>query len=448
MIRTPSSFGLQRILSRLTGAGTLIFGGAITTDKTKTIQNTTATLAELETAQTFTGAQAFQNATPITARQGATTDAIVIAPANVGSGSNAITDTTPATAIGANFVHTRQAKTGTVSLQETSTMHGFKNLLRNGRVEVDQRVTLTTPVNLAASTTTYGPDCWAGQCQAFFAVSTIGKVAVVNTPMTGSRSAVKLNCTAGNGLSATSGVSLWQAIEGTVFSRCNYGTAKAATLYYSFWAESTTTGTFSIALRNGTNARSYVINHTISAANTRQLFQGSFPGDTSGTWATDTTAAASISISVMVGSTYQTTAGAWQAGNFLGTSSNANFFSAVNSFTVSDVYLGTEPIGTATTDYPHIPFPAELALCQRYYAIVYFNNRSYLIASALNDAQIYWPTTMRVAPTTNLIAGGRSNVALATLASQTTDGCRHEIVSIAAGDTYALDELVTASAEL
>lgn len=48
MIRTPSFFGLQRILSRLTGAGTLIFGGAITSDKTQTFQDATGTVSLLE----------------------------------------------------------------------------------------------------------------------------------------------------------------------------------------------------------------------------------------------------------------------------------------------------------------------------------------------------------------------------------------------------------------
>lgn len=63
MIRTPSMFGLQRLLSRITGAGTLILGGAITADRTKTLQNTTATLAELETAQTFTVEQTIDKGT-------------------------------------------------------------------------------------------------------------------------------------------------------------------------------------------------------------------------------------------------------------------------------------------------------------------------------------------------------------------------------------------------
>lgn len=63
MIRTPSLFGLQRILSRITGTGTLIFGGALTADRTKSFQNTTGTIAELESAQTFTVAQTISDTT-------------------------------------------------------------------------------------------------------------------------------------------------------------------------------------------------------------------------------------------------------------------------------------------------------------------------------------------------------------------------------------------------
>ena len=296
MIRTPSLFGLQRLLSRVTGAGTLIFGGSVSADR----------------------------------------------------------------------IQSWQDKAGTIALTETSDRHGFKNLIHNGRVLIDQRATLTTPATVTTGTPTYGPDGFLGNKTNGTMVATIGKVAVVNTPMVGSLDACKLNVTTLASVGAGDSLSVQRRIEGTFFRRCNFGTAAAATVYVSFWAEASATGTFSVSLRNGAAARSYVTNFTITAANTRQLFQVTIPGDTSGTWATDTTNGAFLDITAAVGATFQTTAGAWQAGNFFGTSSATILNNLVGSISISDLYLGTEPIGTATSDYPHVPYDLELFRCLRY----------------------------------------------------------------------------------
>jgi hypothetical protein len=294
--------------------------------------------------------------------------------------------------------HTVQDKAGTIALTETSDRHGFKNLLHNGRVLVDQRATLTTPINVPTGAFTYGPDGWTAYKGNATHVITIGKVAVVNTPMVGSLSACKLNITTGAALASGEATTIQRFIEGTIFSRCNFGTAQAATLYYSFWAEASVTGTISVSFRNGAAARSYVVNHTITATNTRQLFQGSIVGDTTGTWPTDTTAALQFAICLGAGSSLQTTAGSWQAGNFLGTSSTTNFASAANSVQISDLYLGTEPIGTATSDYPHVPFDVELQRSKRYYQLL--RNWAGFFDSATSIAGTFrFYGEMRVSPT-------------------------------------------------
>lgn len=274
---------------------------------------------------------------------------------------------TPTGALTAARAQNVQDKAGTLALAETSDRHGFKNLLHNGRVLVDQRATLTTPSTVTTATPTYGPDGWLGNKTNATMVATIGKVAVVNTPMVGSLDACKLNVTTLASVAAGDSLSIQRRIEGTFFRRCNFGTAQAATVYVSFWAEASATGTFSVSLRNGAAARSYVTNFTITSANTRQLFQTTIPGDTSGTWATDTTNAAFLDITAAVGATFQTTAGAWQAGNFFGTSSATILNNLVGSISISDLYLGTEPIGTATSDWPHVPHDVEERRCKKYY---------------------------------------------------------------------------------
>ena len=303
----------------------------------------------------------------LTVQNAGTTDRLVLQGAAVGSSSNTLTVITPATAMGANFQQTLQARTGIVALQGEGL---WTNLVINGDLQVDQRNTQTTPVTLTSTTVgAFGPDCWVGLRNNATHVVTIGRVAVVNTPMVGSVYACKLNVTTGATVGALERLSLGVNIEGTFFRRCAFGTAQAATLYVSFWAESSATGTFSVSLRNAGVNRSYVVNCTISAANTRQLFQFTVPGDTAGAWANDTsTYGILMNFVAACGSTFQTASTAtWLAGNFVGTSSTTLLNTITGSLQISDLYVGTTPIGGATTDFPRLPFDAELARCQRYY---------------------------------------------------------------------------------
>jgi hypothetical protein len=359
-------FGLQRILSRITGAGTLTFGGAITTDKTQTFQD----------------------------------------------------------------------KTGTIAL--TSDFAGgyqpFRNLLHNGRVEIDQRATLATPAPITTGTPTYGPDGFVGVKVSGSVVATIGKVAVVNTPMTGSLSACKLNVTTAASTAAGDQIAIRRVVEGNIFSRASFGSAQAAALYLSFWIESSTSGTVHISLRNAANNRSYVTTYNVASANTRTLCQATIPGDTGGTWVTDANASATLDISGAVGSTYWGTAGAWSASDTRGTSASGILGNAVHSISISDVYLGTEPISGVTTDYPHVPYDVELLRCKRYlqrWDASASSSTAFMIGevtgTTAGNATMQLNPEMRDAPTlsTSAIAGfSQSNANGTTALSALTLGSR------------------------
>jgi hypothetical protein len=142
------------------------------------------------------------------------------------------------------------------------------------------------------------------------------------------------------------------------------GSAKTVTLQFGVKAPA---GTYCVAIRNAAPNRTYVTEYTVAAgeANTDVIKSVTIPGDVTGTWAADNTIGLSICFCLMAGSTYQTPAGIWTAGNFLGSSNQFNFMGTNgNVFELFDVglYQGSAPPAFQVPDYA-----SELALCLRYW---------------------------------------------------------------------------------
>jgi hypothetical protein len=72
-------------------------------------------------------------------------------------------------------------------------------------------------------------------------------------------------------------------IEGYRWQRLAYGASSAAPITVSFWVYSPVSGTFSVALRNWANNRSYVVN-VVYVTGGWQFCQVVIPGDTGGTY--------------------------------------------------------------------------------------------------------------------------------------------------------------------
>jgi len=73
----------------------------------------------------------------------------------------------------------------------------------------------------------------------------------------------------------------------------------------------------------------------------------------------------SLRFALVVGSSFQTTAGAWNTGNFFGTSGQVNCLdSNTNIFAITNVQL---EVGPVATPFEQRPIGMELALCQRYF---------------------------------------------------------------------------------
>ena len=137
----------------------------------------------------------------------------------------------------------------------------------------------------------------------------------------------------------------------------------------SFWVKATLAGTYCVSIRSSGTDRSFVAQYTIDTTNTweRKVIQIE-ASPSSGTWNYTNGIGANISWAVAVGSTYHTTAGSWQSGDFFGTSSQVNGTNTgatdfrLTGIMLSEGHLTDPEFSTFGKD-----FQAETKACQRYY---------------------------------------------------------------------------------
>lgn len=164
-----------------------------------------------------------------------------------------------------------------------------------------------------------------------------------------------------------------QFIEGQMIADARFGTASARQIVVRFGVRSSLAGTFGVYLTNSAGTRTYVTTITIAGGeiNTDLLRTIVIPGDTSGTWLTDTGVGFQIGITLAAGTTFQTTAGSWQAGNFLTTSAQTNFMGTASAtFELFDVGLYVDHLNVGAAPSWELPaFDADLRACYRYYYV-------------------------------------------------------------------------------
>lgn len=198
-------------------------------------------------------------------------------------------------------------------------------------------------------------------------------------------------------------------------------------LTVGFWVKSTITGIHCVSLRNGGSDRSCVMEYTVNASDTWEYKTVTFPASPSaGTWAFTNTVGAYLGFTLSAGSTFQTSAGSWATGAFIGTSNQVNSTSSTaNNFKLWGVTMGLGP--TVAPYWPRL-YADELRLCQRYcYAThgIADGFRGNFYASSSPSTQfnfdVDFPVTMRAtctAPAAAADAGVTSIGAAAPTANQ------------------------------
>jgi hypothetical protein len=283
---------------------------------------------------------------------------------------------------------------GTVAAEYIAPVTSFKNRIINGACMIDQR-------NAGASVT---------QPLGFqYYVDRFGIAATVASRLSGQQSTVApagfTNSFLITSLAATSPAtaddfSFRQAVEGLNMADFAWGTASAQTVTLSFWVRSSLTGTFAVSFRNSAANRSYVATYTINSANTWEQKSITIAGDIGGTWLVNNGIGAYVTWDLGQGSQFNTTAGAWSAGNFNRTSGCVNLVGTNGAtFYITGVQLEK---GSNATSFDYRPYGTELALCQRYYQLVgNVVGQSNGSTSVLTSTCL--PVTMRTSPTATLL---------------------------------------------
>jgi hypothetical protein len=286
---------------------------------------------------------------------------------------------------------------------------GMRNRIINGGMDIAQRGTSFA----AAAAGTYSMDRWSWQ-QVGAMVCTVSQS--TDVPNNTFQSSYKIDVTTvDSSIAADDRASIQQTIEGY-----NVRDLIGTTFTLSFWVKSPKTGTHCIAFRNALD-RSHVKEYTIISANSWEYKTLTVTGGliTAGTWNWTNGQGLNLVFTLACGSTFHTTADAWQTGNFIATANQVNVMdNTANDFFITGVQL--EP-GAVATPFERRIFGQELALCQRYFEAATFNWQGAVSAASGYAWDVVYKITKRVAPALTFSGGSASNFGTSTAANITIE---------------------------
>jgi len=310
----------------------------------------------------FTGATAAANRT--TLGSNASGDAIFTGATAAGAAvATAATAAAQRTALGSGttgdaiyVASTVQTVRNTLGLNQ----FGWRNRLRNARGLINQRL-------IAAAQSASGAfvaDAWQiGQNGTRMTSALITTGGPVDSP-----AFIRSTVTSTGSPAATEYQTVAQGMEGLMVSDLGWGSAGAFGAIMSISVRSSVAGTYALGFRNGSAARSYIQALTINAPNVWEDKTFYVPPDVTGTWPTGNTTCISFFVTMAAGSTFQTTGGTWQAGNFIGLTGQTQLTAnagATFDFTKAQfepALVSTQP----ASPFEAIPYDVELDRAQRY----------------------------------------------------------------------------------
>ena len=297
-----------------------------------------------------------------------------------------------------------------------STGAAARNLLYNGAMQVQQRVSGTTAVTGITGSDYYTADRWR---TALATLGTWSQSVDTDVPTgSGFRKSLKMLCTTADASPAAGDLLLvHQILEGQDLQAIKKGTSSAQSLSLSFWVKSNISGTYVVELLDTDNNRTCSKSYVINATGTWEYKTVTFPADTTGAFTNDNNSSLEISWWLAAGSNF--TSGTLQT--TWGSLTNANrAVGLVNLASATNNYwqiTGTQlTIGTVATPFQFKTYAQELAECQRYYWKWVSKNAGDLYVSVYQPASSYFyhhvpmPVTMRARPNSASLSGSVSYV--------------------------------------
>jgi hypothetical protein len=284
----------------------------------------------------------------------------------------------------------------TFAKQQSPQYTGFRNKIINGKMEIAQRGTSFAAIGNGLPT--LDQFLWNTGGSGVVTISQQSDVPTGDEFQNSLRVAVT---TADTNIISTDLYALYLQIEGY-----NARDLIGRTFTLSFWVRSTKTGTHCVEFANTGANRCYVATYTVNVSDTWEQKSITVSGGliTAGTWNWTNGVGLLVRFILAVGSARHTTAGAWQTGDFWGTSAQVNCLdSTSNIFAITGAQL---EVGSVATPFEHRPFGAELALCQRYY------EKSYAVHTAGSANTVYFKALKRAAPNVSVTTVGGNTVSV------------------------------------
>jgi len=238
-----------------------------------------------------------------------------------------------------------------------------RNRLINGEMAIDQ-ANGGTALTVNGTADFRSTDMWIANGRSAAGVFTLQRATA--TPPTGFPYYLRATVsTARTPLTSNDNYTFQQRIEGLNVRDFLFGSVNAKTLSLQFWVRSSLAGTYCVALQNGSPNRSFIREYTITSANVWQLVTLTYPGDTSGTWATDVNAGFAVHFVLARDSGIADTPNQWNASGRPNSINQVNWMATIsNTFDITGVQL---ELGSSATPFEYRPFPIEVQLCQRYF---------------------------------------------------------------------------------
>jgi len=154
-------------------------------------------------------------------------------------------------------------------------------------------------------------------------------------------------------------------VEGFDISDLLFGTANAKPITLSFSLKVSVSGAYAFSLHNHDGSRTYTFTETL-VANTQKDVVVTIPGDTTGIWKVDNSAAMYFRRDYGAGSNYATgTVNTWQGGTYY-TVTGATSLISTNGATYEISGIQIEK-GSFATSFEVLPYQQAEAWCQRYH---------------------------------------------------------------------------------